>query len=117
MKLHHTAALALAGWYLMTAPVSDQGAIIYQDAPLSQWTKSLRFDSESDCDAKRQEVVDDSKDAVALVPNSEVDEDNRRDAANAVNRAVVSRCVADDDPSLLSSGVPAEPGVLKKLIR
>lgn len=100
----------------MTAPVSDQGVIIYEDAPLSQWTKSLRFNSESDCDAKRQEVIDNSQDSVALVPNSEVDEDSKRDAAKAVNQAVVSRCVADDDPRLSSSGVPVETGVLKKLI-
>jgi hypothetical protein len=116
MKLHHTAALALVGWYLMTAPVSDQGAIIYQDAPLSQWTKSLHFDSESDCDSKRQEAIENSQDASALVPNSEVDEDNRQDAADVVKQAVASRCVADDDPRLLSSGSPVGPGSLKKLL-
>ena len=100
----------------MTAPVSGQGAIIYQDAPLSQWTKSLHFNSESDCDAKRQEVIDNSQDAVALVPDSEVDQDNKRDAADAVNQAVVSRCVGDDDPRLSSSGAPVGPGSLRKLI-
>jgi hypothetical protein len=114
MRFHHTAALALVGWYLITAPVSDHGAIIYQDAPLSQWTKSLRFNSESDCEAKRQEVIDDSQNAVALVPDSDVDEDSKRDATNAVNQALVSRCVEDDDPRLSSSGVPV--GVPKKLI-
>jgi hypothetical protein len=116
MKLHHTAALALAGWYLMTAPVSGQGAIIYQDAPLSQWTKSLHFNSESDCDAKRQEVIDNSQDAVALVPDSEVDQDNKRDAADAVKQAMASQCVADDDPRLSGSGAPVGPGSLRKLI-
>jgi hypothetical protein len=115
MRLHHTAALVLVGWYLITAPVSDHGAIIYQDAPLSQWTKSLRLNSESDCEAKRQEAIDNSQDSVALVPNSEVDEDSKRDAANAVNQAVVSRCIADDDPRLSSSGVPVGPDVLRRL--
>ena len=100
----------------MTAPVSGQGAIIYQDAPLSQWTKSLHFNSESYCDAKRQEVIDNSQDAVALVPDSEVDQDNKRDAADAVKQAMASQCVADDDPRLSGSGAPVGPGSLRKLI-
>jgi hypothetical protein len=117
MKLHHTAALALVGWYLMTAPVSDQGAIIYEDAPLSQWTKTLRLDSESDCEAKRQEAITNSQDAVTLSPDSEVDEDSKRDASNSLDQAMVSRCVADNDPRILGdSSKSLGPGVLRKLI-
>ncbi len=115
MNLRHAAALALVGWFLMTAPVADQGAIIYQDASLSDWKKAEHFDSENDCEARRREVIMDSQDAAALAPNSEVDEDAKQEAANAVNEALVSRCVADDDPALKNT-VPEMPGALKKLV-
>ena len=57
MKPRHAAALALVGWY-HDPPATDQGAIIYQDALLSQWTKALHFDSEADCEAKRKQFAD-----------------------------------------------------------
>ncbi|MGA9722930.1 MAG: hypothetical protein WBQ86_10765 [Candidatus Binatus sp.] len=115
MKRRHAAAIALVGWYLMTAPVSDQRTIIYQDAPLSQWEKAESFDSESHCEAKRRVIITDSQEAVALAPNSEVDEDTRQGAANAFNQAVVSRCVAADDPALGNNTPRLGPGLLKKL--
>ena len=63
-------------------------------------SKALGLDSESDCEAKRQEAITNSQDAVALSPDSEVDEDNKRDASNALDQAVVSRCVADNEPRI-----------------
>jgi len=100
----------------MTAPVADQGAIIYQDAPLSQWTKTLHFDAESDCRARRQEKIKDSEDEVELAPSSEADEDGKRDAKNALDAALASQCVADDDPRISGSSSPLEPGIVRKLV-
>jgi hypothetical protein len=116
MKPRHAAALALVGWYLMTPPVSDHGAIIYQDAPLSQWTKAQLFDSESDCEAKRKEAITDSQEAADLVPDSDIDKDDKQDATDAASQTEVSRCVAADDPALGSSAPSLGPSVLKKLL-
>jgi hypothetical protein len=116
MKLHHAAALTLVGWYLITAPTADQGAIIYQDAPLSQWTKAQHFDSETGCDTGRQQLINNSQEALALVPDSEVDEDDKRDASNAVNHALASQCVADNDPRVQSTDVNVGPSLLKRMV-
>jgi hypothetical protein len=47
MKLGHTAALALAGWYLMVPPrVSDWPVLVYDtSAPLSKWHQGGSFDT------------------------------------------------------------------------
>jgi hypothetical protein len=116
MTLRHAAAFVLVGWFLMTAPVANQGSIIYQDASLSEWKKAEHFDSEPECEARRREVIADSQDAAALVPKSEVDEDARQDAANAVNQALVSRCVADNDPAIGNTAPELRPGALKRLL-
>jgi hypothetical protein len=115
MNSRHAAALALVGWFLMTAPVSEQGAI-HQDAPLSEWTKASHFDSESDCDVWRKEKIRDSEDEVELAPKSEADEDGKQDADKDLNAALVSQCVADDDPRLTGGNVPGGPTVLRRLI-
>jgi hypothetical protein len=115
MKFRHAAALALVGWYLMTAPVTEQGAI-NQDAALSEWTKASHFDAESDCDARRKEKIRDSEDEVELAPKSEADEDGKRDADKDLNAALVSQCVADDDPRITGSNFPVGSSVVRKLV-
>jgi hypothetical protein len=49
MNLRHTAALALAGWYLMIPPIYDDNRI-HLEAPLSQWTVIKSFDSAKECE-------------------------------------------------------------------
>lgn len=117
MRSRHAAALALVGCYLMTAPVADRGAIIYQDAPLTQWTKAQHFESESDCEARRKQTIVDSQDQVELAPNSVADEDTKRETNVALNEALASQCVNDDDPRIADSKAPqtVPPGFFGKL--
>ena len=53
MKLRHTAALALTGWYLMLPPtvgtVSSANVRIEDHAPFSQWEILDSFDAAKDC--------------------------------------------------------------------
>ncbi len=102
--------LALVGWFLITAPVTNHGAIIYTDAPLSQWTRRHHFDSESDCDTARKDLVQDSQDEVELAPDSVADQDTKQNANNALNEALASQCVADDDSRLQGPRLPGLVG-------
>ncbi len=116
MKRRHAAALALVGWYLMTAPVSNHGAIVDQDAPLSEWTKGQLFDTESACEAERRQAITDSQEAAALVPDSDVDKDDKQDATDTATQTLISRCVDSNDPALVSSGPSLSPSMLKRLV-
>jgi len=49
MKLRHSAALALVGWYLMTPP-----AIRGNSAPFTEWGTAGTFDSGDECEKARQ---------------------------------------------------------------
>jgi hypothetical protein len=106
----HRAALALVGWFLITAPVTNHGAIIYQDAPLLQWTKVDHFGAESDCDAARKELIQDSQDQVELAPDSVADADTKENANNSLNEALASQCVDDKDPQLQGTKLPKLAG-------
>jgi len=57
MKLRHTAALALVGfWLIMRPPYS--GHRLNLDAPLRQWRLSGHiFDSDSACEEARQQLI------------------------------------------------------------
>ena len=48
MKLHHTAALAVAGWYLMMPPFGSNGRRD-DSAPLPQWKIRGSFDTAVEC--------------------------------------------------------------------
>ncbi|HYA35912.1 MAG TPA: hypothetical protein VEF03_09835, partial [Candidatus Binataceae bacterium] len=58
MKLHHAAALALVGWYLITPPVvfdaQSKSTQVDQNAPLSQWKVRERFEKQKDCEEALQ---------------------------------------------------------------
>jgi hypothetical protein len=119
VKPSHRAALALVGWFLITAPVTNHGAVIYQDAPLSQWSKMSHFDAESDCEAARKDLIQDTQDEVELAPDSVADADTKENANNALNEALASQCVADDDQRLQGSKLPqlVGPSMIKRLVR
>jgi hypothetical protein len=119
VKPGHSPALVLVGWFLITAPVTNHGAIIYQDAPLSQWNKMSHFDSESDCDSARKDLIQDSQDQVELAPDSVADADTKEHANNALDEALASQCVADDDKRLQGTKLPelVGPGTIRRLVR
>ena len=84
MKLRHTAAVALMGWYLFVPPQTRTwwiGAERYDDAaPLNKWTIERSFDKAEGCEAARLAT-----------------EQQAGDAAIRMSHAV---CVASDDPRL-----------------
>jgi hypothetical protein len=52
MNLHHAAALALVGWYLMVAP-PDADYLLVTSAPVSKWIILQRFDAAKNCEEER----------------------------------------------------------------
>jgi hypothetical protein len=103
MKARHAAVLALLGWYLITAPVSDQGAVIHSDAPLSQWEKvtvgvggkALSFDTKDECEAKIQQEIIDTQGAASIAAP-----EDQQMVASALKQLQIARCISSDDPSL-----------------
>jgi hypothetical protein len=57
MKLHHTAALALTGWFLMRPPLPHLNAHairrVNPAAPMARWTIVRTFPTQKECDAHR----------------------------------------------------------------
>jgi len=95
MDLRHTAALALAGWYLML-PTKSSVILDYQpDLPLSQWSVDISFDSADACESYRVLSQEKSRDAFT---NAKPDV---KDAARASFELYNdSACISSDDPRL-----------------
>ena len=53
MKLRHTAALALVGWYLLAPPLIGPRYTVKVDAPFSQWAIAQTLDIASDCESEK----------------------------------------------------------------
>lgn len=85
MKLQHAAAaLALAGWYLLTPPLQDNGHFD-TSAPLSEWRIQSGFGTGEDC-----------KNTVAELSSKAMKEGRSGDA----DELKASQCVSTDDPRL-----------------
>jgi hypothetical protein len=60
MKLRHTAALVLVGWYLMVPPLTPEGlndpnaTLVNGTAPISQWVIFRAYDSADQCEQERR---------------------------------------------------------------
>lgn len=102
MNLHHAAALALVGWYLMVPPTlaetscsgifstldrwmnkaahdkacEDQSKIVNSKAPISEWHEFMFFESLAECEALRQ----------------------RGSALRPSDPLFSAQCIASDDP-------------------
>jgi hypothetical protein len=87
MNLHHAAALALVGWYLMVPPRNPHPFIKgdYTDtaAPLSKWAHLASSDSAKECEARKSDYLK----TVAQVPS-------------LAQAALEAECIASDDPRL-----------------
>jgi hypothetical protein len=90
MKLHHAAALALAGWYLMLPPIGDGTPEV--TAPLSRWEILFPYDTARDCQSSVYRIVNQ-----ALV---DLQEPMARDQENFVLRLSSGTCIASSDPRL-----------------
>jgi hypothetical protein len=53
MKLHHAAALALVGWYLMVPPLTNAPSKVDIEAPLTSWKVYKTFDTPEECNSRR----------------------------------------------------------------
>jgi hypothetical protein len=130
MKTHHTAALALVGWYLMTPPLGPNGSID-PNAPLSRWEEFEGYDSAAACEVEHNHLLDlanliqrnlqkseesltqklngISREQLESANPEKLREFNRqldetrisaRKIQNYVDGDRASRCVATDDPRL-----------------
>jgi hypothetical protein len=84
MNLRHAAAFAFVGWYLMVSPLYE-GHRLDDGAPLSKWTALNSYDAASEC-----------RDALT---NLKPDNEHKNDAV-LVHRALTAQCIATDDPRL-----------------
>ena len=86
MRLRHTGALALVGWYLLVPPTSRDHPMGNVNAPLTQW-------------AKRPTIYRDKKECEHVL-------DQHRRLSNAKNKQLTVRfykqaqCIPTDDPRL-----------------
>jgi hypothetical protein len=107
MKLHHAAALALVGWYLMVPPPAYKDGKplvgVNLDAPLSEWTISRAFDSAAACEAQRADDV--TRLSRIMLKGAPPDAFASVASSKTVKWAVgyglaTERCIATDDPRL-----------------
>ncbi len=102
MSFRHATALVVIAWYLMIPPIGIDNKVDAH-APLSQWRKGVKFDSQKEC-------ADSLKDAI----ENPMTPDEYRAAAAATRKAKMhllsksemtkrtaeSQCVAEDDTRL-----------------
>jgi hypothetical protein len=86
MKMHHAAAMAIVGWYLMVPPTGRDFPMGNVDAPLSQWLK-------------RPTVYRD-KDECEHVLDRHRRMTNAKNRQTAVNFYKQAQCVSADDSRL-----------------
>ena len=96
MKLRHSAALALVGWYLMLPPDQNPALPATRDitAPISEWVRVGSFDSAVACEAEQQKRVQVYIHLGLTTPEAaSTYRDRTLDYENA-------QCIASDDPRL-----------------
>ena len=93
MKLRHSLAFALLGWYLLTLPYTSPGKFD-SAAPLSRWSEAAEFSSIAECETYRQHHK--PKDLARNGQAGHIDE-----AAEARLR-LRGKCVSSDDSRLHS---------------
>ena len=82
MKPRHTAALALVGWYLMTAPAFYKPDFLTPPPPLSRWFINQSFDTAEECEKIRLRNLE------------------KKFGDQSGLQALAWACVASDDPRL-----------------
>jgi hypothetical protein len=99
MKLRHTAAFALAGWYLMSPPVMRiprRGSIVNHDAQLRYWKIRGSYESSDDCDDAKGAMLMLAAGDPAKMPGNFAD--LSPEVLSEVTGSLV--CVAADSPRL-----------------
>ena len=96
MKLHRTAALALAGWSLILPPASHT-LRLEMTKDLSKWNVHSTHVTEAECEQEKQRLQASVTDAAANPPKSTLRRPGRDMLAARYRNA---RCVSTDDPAL-----------------
>lgn len=95
MKLRHSIALVLVGWYFIVPPLVNAPYKIDTQAPLSSWKVHKKFSTEDQCNdslAAAHAKYDQTADA----PIGTIAKGSRAFAL----QMEFARCVSSDDPSL-----------------
>jgi hypothetical protein len=97
MKIYHTAAPALAAWYLMIPPTVPGTHEVNKSVPLSQWTIRRTFPHDQGCEGAKFNLR-----KQALAHNAQLDSTGRRRPADPDLFCVLcnAQCVEDNDPRL-----------------
>jgi uncharacterized membrane protein YccC len=102
MKLGHTAALALTGWYLIAPP--DMPSETKPLPPLSQWEVRQTFDTAAQCERELIKQLDAAK-AARKAEAAESERENPNGETRSWHLTFYTteyqKCVATDDPRLL----------------
>ncbi len=86
MKPRHAAALALAGWYLMTPPIENEK--VNPGAKFSTWGSYAKTERYEDCESLRQADF------------ARFNKQSAKAAKLIADQMVFSACIATDDPRL-----------------
>jgi hypothetical protein len=101
MNLHHTAALALLGWYLMVPPNSGGSRKpLDLNAPLSTWEKSESYDSKAECEDARSTRISERQDKSDEIKSRKT----RQILQRAIEQLQHGQCISADDPRLEGPG-------------
>ncbi len=102
MKFRHATALAIVAWYLMIPPIGADYKVDAR-APMLEWRKSVKFDSEQQCEESLKDVIehpttpDEYQAAAKATLKARMHPISR---AEMTKRTAESQCVAADDPRL-----------------
>ncbi len=102
MTSRHATALAIVAWYLMIPPIGADYKVDAR-APMLEWRRSVKFDSEKECEASLKDVIqhpttpDEYQAAARATLKARMHPISQ---AEMTKRTAESQCVAADDPRL-----------------
>ena len=95
MRIRHTPAMALVGWYLILPPVLYPSRRVNPDAPITKWDHYQVFDTAKECEDANMFL---RKKAEALRRDEKVNPKSVVETAAA--QGLLGRCISSDDPRL-----------------
>ena len=95
MKLRHTAALALVGWYLMLPPQTSKSPLRFDpNASLKSWYRAGIYSTADQCESDKPTVNGRWLEALEFRHTSAAE------VSDIQKYQAYERCVATDDPRL-----------------